>query len=87
MFRTRLATLGFLTVVFTSWHGLNRAELEGEWEIVSVERDAVPDSTPIGARVTFTGNAVTFRPRPTGNGVDVMPTLTMVRSAILDGTR
>jgi hypothetical protein len=66
-------------VAFTGWHGLNRPELEGEWEIMSVHRDGALESTQVGARVTFSGNTVTFQPRAA--------VYTAVPQALLDGTR
>ena len=43
--------------------GATRDSLEGDWEIVSVQRDGRPDALQVGARITFTGHEVTFQPK------------------------
>ena len=63
MLRAKLATFVFVAILFFG----NRQEpfddpaaLQGEWEIISVERQGFPDPSPVGHTIRFTDNEVHF---------------------------
>lgn len=66
MRRTRMMTLGLSALLLAGCGrpaaGPYAAEIQGDWEIVSVRRDGEPDPTHVGARMTFDGNHVSFLP-------------------------
>jgi hypothetical protein len=69
MLRNRLAALGICALLAAGKFGLGSAasidapELQGAWEITSVQRDGVADPTQVGSILTIAGNAATFQPK------------------------
>ena len=65
MLIVRLTTLGFVAFFLASkWGNLPHAdtkELQGTWEIVSVEREGSPDPSPVGYTLKFIGNEAHFQ--------------------------
>jgi hypothetical protein len=67
MSRTRLATFGLFLAILS---GCSRSDqyasdaeatdLQGTWEITSVQRNGEADPGPVGAHLVFAGNRVQF---------------------------
>ena len=63
MLRCKIATFGIAAILLLGkWEEplADPAALQGEWEILSVERQGFPDSAPVGHTVRITGNEVHF---------------------------
>lgn len=63
MRRLKLTTLGFVVLLLAGNQSDpedDPAALQGEWEIISVERSGSPDTAPLGHTVRFSGDQVHF---------------------------
>ena len=88
MLRTRLAAFGVFMVLAAGRYALgypapppDAGQLQGTWQVVSVERDGQADAGQVGSLVTFAGDGATFQPRSLWLGDGSLAT---VRLAQLD---
>jgi hypothetical protein len=65
MRRSRLAALLMVSLLVAGNLGLTQppvdAQLQGVWEVLSVERSGSPDLTPVAYTLTFNGEMVQFQ--------------------------